>query len=419
MAAIPGIRFDITGASGSQGLLTPKSGWRAYVLNRGGYVSQSSSGTTLTFDSAAIAGRFGVGIWVQAGLLTSQIRQVAAVGGNSLTLSGAAVTVSENDRIYIIGSTEPTISGGSVTYSTPSTTIVQRDDDGSDRYTNSMVTSTSDGLIQFFSVPAVYDCLIQDGNQTLQGSLIDVPVGVAEGVSTSQASVFGATVTVNAAFGVTGWATFGQTVTMNANAGVTGTFTVGATFTAHANSGITGSLTVGATLTVTGAASIGGTASITGNVTIGGTETINGALGVTGTITGVSANFSGYVDALRFAAIRGSTLQLTDYSLDSGWGTTASINSANTSDKSRDVRGFVSVMAGGTGITDNPILYVNFNGGAWAGNINFTLASRMDIASPTTAWWRPLPSGTTQFRFQFVGLPVSGNIYTLGWFAIG
>jgi hypothetical protein len=278
MATIPGIRFDITGASGSQGLLTPKSGWRCYVLPRGGFVSQDSTGTLLTFDSAAIAGRFAALNWIQAGLSAANIRQVSAVGGNSLSVSGAALTVSENDRIFLIGSTEPTISGGSVTYSTPATTVRQRDDDASDLYVNSMITTNADGLVQFFSTPAVYDCVIQDGNRALQGSLIDVSVGLAEGISTSQASTFGATVTINAALGVTGFFT-GDTVTVNRALGVTGWATFGATVTMNANAGVTGTFAVGATSTFSG------TMTVTGRVAFGNSVSIDGALGITGALT--------------------------------------------------------------------------------------------------------------------------------------
>ncbi|HAM41107.1 MAG TPA: hypothetical protein DCP69_07150, partial [Candidatus Omnitrophica bacterium] len=107
MASIPGFRFDITGASGSQNLLSPKAGWRCFILPRGGYASADSTGTLVTFDTASVASRFAVNNWIQAGLLTSNIRQVGSVGGNSINVSGAALTISENQRIFLIGSTEP------------------------------------------------------------------------------------------------------------------------------------------------------------------------------------------------------------------------------------------------------------------------------------------------------------------------
>lgn len=196
MASIPGARFDISGASGSQGLLAPKSSWKAYFLPRGAYAAQDSTGTRITFDSAATASRFTVGDWIQAGLLTSNIRQVGAVGGTSITVSGAALTVAENDRIFLIGRTEPTVSGGSATYSTPNTVIRQRDDDAAALYTNSMVTTNANGLVQAFGTPALYDLLVQDGNRSLQGSLVDLPIGVPEGISVSDAAFFGSTVTI-------------------------------------------------------------------------------------------------------------------------------------------------------------------------------------------------------------------------------
>lgn len=199
MASIPGARFDITGASGSQGLLSPKASWRAYVLPRGAHASADSTGTLITFDSASAAARFAANNWIQAGLLVANIRQVSAVGGNSISVGGAALTVAENDRIYIIGNTQPTVSGGSATYTTPNTRIRQRDDDGSDLYTNSMVTSNADGLVQFWADANFYDVIVQDSNQANQGAIIDLEVGSVEGISTSLASVFGATVTINGA----------------------------------------------------------------------------------------------------------------------------------------------------------------------------------------------------------------------------
>lgn len=212
MASIPGFRFDITGASGSQGLLSPKSSYRAYILPRGGHASADSTGTLITFDSASVASRFAVNNWLQAGLLTANIRQVSAVGGNSISVSGAALTITENDRIFLIGNTQPTVTGGSATYTTPNTRIYQRDDDGADLYTNSMITSNSDGLIQGWAGVNYYDAIIQDGNQSNQGSIVDMEVGSVDGVSTSQAAVFGATVTINGALGVTGTAVFGATL---------------------------------------------------------------------------------------------------------------------------------------------------------------------------------------------------------------
>ncbi len=234
MASIPGVQFNITGASGSQGLLSPKDSWRAYIFPRGGYAAQDSTGTLLTFDSSAVASRFAVNDWIQAGLLVANIRQVSAVGGDSVSVSGAALTVSENDRIFLVGLTQPTVTGGSATYTIPNTTVRQRDDDGATIYTNSMITSNVDGLIQLFSEPALYDCVIQDGNQSNQGSIVNLAVGAVEGISTEFASVFGSTVTfLGNIVGISssGVAIFGATVTLNATLGVTGAATFDSTLT--------------------------------------------------------------------------------------------------------------------------------------------------------------------------------------------
>jgi hypothetical protein len=181
-----------------------------------------------------VASRFAANNWLQRGLATADIRQVSAVGGNSISISGAALTVTANDRIFLIGNTEPTVTGGSATYTTPNTLVRQRDDDAADLYTNSMITTNSDGLVQGFCQPGLYDVIVQDGNQANQGYISELTVGI----STDYAATFGVTVTIHGALGVTGWATFGSTVTMNAALGVTGTATFGSTVTASATTGI-------------------------------------------------------------------------------------------------------------------------------------------------------------------------------------
>lgn len=301
MASIPGASINLTGASGSQGLLAPMGSWKAIVLPQGGHASQSSTGTLITFDSAAIASRFAANNWIQAGLSVANIRQVSAVGGNSLSVSGAALTVTQNDRIFLIGNTQPTVTGGSATYTTPASRIRQRGDDGATLYTNSMVTTDSNGLAQFWAEQNTFDVIIQDANGTNQGSIIDLPVGT----SSTTASVFGATVTINASLGVTGhvtmgntvtingilgvtgWATFGSTVTMHAALGVTGTVAIGSTLTAHGNVGTTGYVLVGTTLTVNGSAGVTGSLAVGSALSVGTTSTLSGMAVIFGvSITG-------------------------------------------------------------------------------------------------------------------------------------
>ena len=412
MAAIPGTQFNLTGSSGTAAALVAKSSWRCYIVPRGAFASQDSTGTLITFDSAGVAGRFAANDWIQVGLSTDNLRRVSAVGGNSLNVAGSAVTVSENNRIFIIGNTQPTVTGGSATYTIPRTTIRQRGDDGADLYTNSMVTSDSDGLIRFYSDPAVYDAIIQDGNQGNQGYIADLAVGVAEGISTSYASVFGATVTVNAAFGITGVATFGQSAVFNGAVGFTGWATFGTTVTMNSTLGVTNHATFGATLTVHGA--IG----ITGQATFGATVTVNAGVTVSGQLAGVSATFSQDVTLRRLVPTRGTTFATTDFTFSSGWGDTASIMSV--SNRATDTRGFVNVRAGGTGITDNPTVHVNFKDGTFPNSgLAYSYCNRNDTNAPTTAWWLPMAVGSTQAGFRFIGLPVSGTQYGLAWLVIG
>jgi hypothetical protein len=417
MASIPGVRFDITGASGSQGFLGPKSSWRTYVLPRGGYASQDSTGTIITFDSADVASRFAANNWVQVDLQTANIRQVSAVGGNSISVSGDSVTVTENQRIFIIGNTQPTVSGGSATYTTPETVIRRRDDDAADTYTNSMVTSNSDGLIQFFSDVSIYDAIVQDGNQTNQLGIVDLPVGAVEGISTNQAALFGATVTINGALGVTGWATFGSTVTMNSTLGVTGD----ALF--DGGVGVTGWLTTGASVTITGAIGVTGTATfgdtttidgalgVTGTAIFGATLTANGAVGITGTLTGTSASLSNDLTIRRFLPVSGTALVTGDFALSAGWGDASSIALAF---DTRDTCGRAVVSCAGSGIAANPTVTLTFTDGAYE-NAPFAVVSRGDSNSPTTGFWIYNGGTNSTVIFQFVGTPVTATSYTFTW----
>jgi hypothetical protein len=312
VASLNGFRFDITGASGSQGLLTPKSSWRAYIFPRGAYAEQDSTGTLITVDSADVASRFAANDWIQVGISTDNIRQVAAVGGNSFSVN-SAVTVSENDRVFLIGTTQPTVTGGSATYTVPESVIRERDDDAADIITNSMITSNANGLIQGFAATNFYDVLIQDGDQSNQGFIADMEVGAVGGISATGAALFGTTATFNGQIGVTGWATFGASVTMNAQLGVTGHATFGSSVTGHANAGFTGQLAVGGSASVTDMLIVGTTLTVDGALgvtdlaTIGTTLTVDGNLGVTG-----SGLFGATVTASAGASF-GSSLSLTEF----------------------------------------------------------------------------------------------------------
>lgn len=404
MATIPGTQFNVTGASGTTGLLGPKDSWRVFIFPRGGYAAQDSTGTTITFDSAVIAARFAVNNWIQAGILTGNIRQVSGVGGNSITVSGAAVTVTKNDRILLIGSTQPTVTGGSATYTTPNTAIRQRDDDAADLYTNSMVTSNSDGLIRFYtSTAAFYDAIIQDGNRSNQGYIADLNVGIAEGVNTNIASIFGATVTINGALGVTGWAFFGQSVTMHAALGVTGTGYFGATLTAGANFGVTGSATFGATVTVIGTS---GNYSHTGTAKFGNTVTITGALGVTSFIQGNSD-----IDGRRFGINR-AHLVGSSYFVISGWGATAAVT---VTAGAVDQAGTFSISTGGTTYSALPTVIQAMRDGTpiGDGNRGVMIAAR---TSPTVI---PVAVYGSPQAWIFGITPTHGEVYAFNYIYFG
>ena len=447
MASIPGAAINLTGASGSQGLLAPMSGWKVYVFPQGGHASQSSTGTLITLDSAAIAARFAANNWIQVGLNTANIRQISAVGGNSINVSGSALTVAENDRVFLIGNTQPTVVGGSATYTIPASRIRQRGDDTADLYTNSMVTSDSNGLAQFWAEQNTFDCMIQDANGSNSGSIIDLEVGT----SSTNASVFGATVTINAALGVTGWvtlgqsvtitgalgvtgwATFGSTVTMHAQLGVTSRATFGSTVTVHGNAGFTGSLTVGTTATVTGAALVGGTFTVNGAIgvtgwaTFGSTVTLTGNFGVTGTavfgltttfgttivvngisgtpIFGSSMSVIGNLTTNRILMRKGATHTSAAWVAGASWGSGGIINFPS---GNRDSAGRVSFYANNPNAGSNPEATLTFVDGAWP-HAPIVMATRGDTSLPYAGYWNVEIAGTTQVKFVFVGTPDSST----------
>lgn len=199
MASLDGYKQYITGATGSQGALAPQASWRAFVLPRGAHASQASSGTLITFDSSDAASRFPTNYFIQAGLNTSNIRQITAAGGNSIAVN-TSLSVGAGDRIFLIGTTEPVVSGNSTTYQ-PHTTIYSRDDSASTPVTNSMLTSDANGGFEFFAAPNFFDLIIQDSNRTNQTFIADVGIGAftgitTSGISVSDVAVIGGTLTV-------------------------------------------------------------------------------------------------------------------------------------------------------------------------------------------------------------------------------
>lgn len=176
MASLNGFVNTVSGTTGTANTVEPKSGWFVYVMPRGMHASAASTGTLITVDSANAASRVSANQWVQVGIDTSKIVQVSAVGGNSFSVN-SSVTVVQNDRILVIGNTQPTVTGGSASYQ-PHTTIYPRDDDGSTPTANSVVTTSSDGLYQFWKSDGLNDLLFQDNNRANVGILADVQIGI-------------------------------------------------------------------------------------------------------------------------------------------------------------------------------------------------------------------------------------------------
>jgi hypothetical protein len=451
MASISGFRFDITGASGSQGLLTPKESWRAYIFPRGGYADQDSTGSRITFDSDSVAGRFAANDWIQAGLSIDNIRQVDAVAANSITVLGSAVTVSEDDRIFRIGTVQPTVASGVATYTTPDTTIYKRDDDGSATYTNSMITSNADGLIQGFAGTNFYDCLIQDGDQINQGSLIDLTVGAVEGISASGDVTLGASLTVTGDLIVGGTATisgnliFGSTLTVTGLSGdyrQTGHVNFGNTVTVDGALGVTGTGVFGQTISIVGTS---GNYNHEGTVIFGKSVTLTGAIGVTGTgvfgstvtfdnaiVVGGTAAFNGGVTFTDNVTITGLTTDLnriygnqgnsftqpfspTGVSLVGDWGSGPTVT---VYPGSNDMKGTIDVAVATNG-AGQPSVVVSFSDGAYGTTTTVLLTRHNPQSGAVSAFFSIKAQGTTSFEAVLRDAPGASSVQGFNYLVIG
>ena len=182
MGQLLGYGANISGTSGSYGFLEPKGSYRVYVLPQGSHATASSTGTVITLGSTEAASRLTNGHWVQVGTDPANVRRVSAVvpnvQGNTVTVT-AAVTVAANDRVYLIGATQPTVSGSSVTYQPNTTIYVVDESEGATPVANSLLTTDSNGAFQFWpSASGLYDAIIQDSRVTNVGSLVDIEIGV-------------------------------------------------------------------------------------------------------------------------------------------------------------------------------------------------------------------------------------------------
>lgn len=104
----------------------------------------------------------------------------------------------------------------------------------------------------------------------------------------------------------------------------------------------------------------------------------------------------------------GTALATTDYALSAGWGTSPSKAVAGT-----DTAGRVSITAAAT-TSANPTVTLTFKGGTFT-TIPVVVATRGDIATPTTGWWAVTGTTATTATFTFVGTPTAGNVYILNW----
>ena len=182
MSSLLGYAGNISGTTGATNVLEPKSSWKVYIFPQGAHATASSTGTVITLGSTEAASRLTTGHWVQVGTDPANVRRISAVApspqGNTVVVT-SAVTVAANERIYLIGATQPTVSGSSVTYQ-PNTTIYPVDEsENATPITESRITTDSNGLFQFWPLTAgFYDAMIQDSRNENQGSLIDINIGL-------------------------------------------------------------------------------------------------------------------------------------------------------------------------------------------------------------------------------------------------
>jgi hypothetical protein len=105
----------------------------------------------------------------------------------------------------------------------------------------------------------------------------------------------------------------------------------------------------------------------------------------------------------------GTALSTANFTLSSGWGSTASLGSVG----AFDARGSFTITSAGTGQTASPTVQLTFGDGAWPGTPvcnafrlggdQLSLVPAMTTGSPTTA------------TFTFPGTPVAGQTFTVGY----
>jgi hypothetical protein len=126
-----------------------------------------------------------------------------------------------------------------------------------------------------------------------------------------------------------------------------------------------------------------------------------------------SGTYGGDYFVNRLWANYGSGLSSSDFSLSSGWGSSASVY---VSLGSTDQRGQIAVTANGAGMAANPTVTLTFHNGTWFA-APFAVVGRNDPNTPAgTPTWNTTP---TTLVIMFPTTPTAGATYKFTWIIMG
>jgi hypothetical protein len=126
-----------------------------------------------------------------------------------------------------------------------------------------------------------------------------------------------------------------------------------------------------------------------------------------------SGTYDGDYFVHRVWAYYATPLTPADFSLSSGWGSSASVSAYP---GSADQRGQITVFANGAGMAANPTVTLTFHDGTWV-VAPFAVVGRNDPNTPSgSPTWSTTP---TTLVITFQGTPVAGTFYTFSWIVIG
>jgi hypothetical protein len=126
-----------------------------------------------------------------------------------------------------------------------------------------------------------------------------------------------------------------------------------------------------------------------------------------------SGTYGGDYFVNRLWANYGTPLTLGDFSLSSGWGSSATVSVYS---GSTDQRGQITVTANGSGMGANPTLTLTFHDGTWFA-APFAVVGRNDPNAPAgTPTWSTTP---TTLVITFPTTPIAGATYQFTWMIMG